>query len=168
MGIPAPYSGEYDNWFKDGLGAAIRSEIWACLAPANPALAAAYAYEDACVDHAGDGIYAAQFLAAMESAAFSEKRIGELLEVGLSVIPGDCRLARAVRDTIRWCAESSDWLDVRQQILEHWGSESFTDVVMNLPFVVMALLLGKGDFSKTVCMPPIGRDAIDRRQRKAI
>ena len=39
-GIPAPVSGSYDNWFTDGLGAAIRSEIWACLAPGNPALAA--------------------------------------------------------------------------------------------------------------------------------
>ncbi len=160
MGIPAPYSGSYDNWFKDGLGAAIRSEIWACLAPGNPALAAAYAYEDACVDHTGDGIYAAQFLAALESAAFSEKRIGVLFEVGLSFIPVECRLARALRDTVRWCGESSDWLGVRQQILDHWGSESFTDAVMNLSFVVMALLLGKGDFSKSVCIAAnCGRDA---------
>jgi ADP-ribosylglycohydrolase len=159
-GIPAPHCGKHDNWFKDGLGAAIRSEIWACLAPGNPTLAAAFAYEDACVDHVGDGIYAAQFLAALESAAFTESRIETLVEAGLSVIPADCRLARALRDTIGWCSESADWQLVRTQILDHWGSENFTDVVMNLPFVVMALLLGQGDFSKTVCLAAnCGRDA---------
>ena len=66
MGIRAPFSGSYDNWFCDGLGAVIRSEIWACLASGDPELAAEYAYEDACVDHSGDGIYAEQFLAALE------------------------------------------------------------------------------------------------------
>ena len=151
-GICAPYSGSYDNWFKDGLGAAIRSEIWACLAPGEPELAAKYAYEDACVDHAGDGIYAEQFLAALESAAFVENDINKLLDVGLSVIPAESRLSQAIKDTIKWSSESSDYLAIRQQILDKWGNENFTDAVMNIPFAVMALLLGKGDFSKTICL----------------
>ena len=160
IGIPAPCSGSYDNWFKDGLGAAIRSEIWACLAPGNPELAAKYAYEDACVDHAGDGIYAEQFLAALESAAFVENDMNKLLDVGLSVIPDNSRLALAIKDTRQWCAESEDWLVIRQNILDKWGSENFTDVVMNIPFAVMALLLGNGDFSKTICLSVnCGRDA---------
>jgi ADP-ribosylglycohydrolase len=159
-GIPAPYSGSYDNWFKDGLGAAIRSEIWACLSPGNPELAAKYAYEDACVDHAGDGIYAEQFLAALESMAFVENDIDKLLDAGISVIPADSRLATAIRDTRQWCSEFSDWLAIRQKILDKWGSENFTDAVMNIPFAVMALLLGKGDFSESICLSVnCGRDA---------
>lgn len=151
-GIPAPYSGSHENWFKDGLGAAIRSEIWACLAPGEPELAAKYAYEDACVDHAGDGIYAEQFLAALESVAFVENDINQLLDVGLSVIPAESRLSLAIKDTITWSSESTDWLAIRQQILDKWGSENFTDAIMNIPFAVMALLLGEGDFSKTICL----------------
>ena len=159
-GIPAPYSGSYDNWFKDGLGAAIRSEIWACLAPGEPELAAKYAYEDACVDHVGNGIYAEQFLAALESAAFVESNINKLLDIGLSVIPADSRLSLAIKDTIEWSSKSNDWLIIRQQILDKWGSENFTDAVMNIPFAVMALILGKGDFSKTICLSVnCGRDA---------
>lgn len=159
-GIPAPYSGSYDNWFTDGLGAAIRSKIWACLAPGEPGLAAKYAYEDACVDHAGDGIYAEQFLAALESMAFVESDMNKLLDVGLSVIPADSRLSLAIKDTIEWCNQTTDWLVIRQQILDKWGSENFTDAVMNLPFAVMSLLLGKGDFSKTICLSVnCGRDA---------
>lgn len=151
-GIRPPYSGTYDNWFKDGLGAAIRSEIWACLAPGQPELAAKYAYEDACVDHTGNGIYAEQFLAALESAAFCENDIERLVNVGLAIIPADSRLAMAITDTMTWCKNCNDWLTVRTRILEKWGSENFTDVVMNIPFAVMSLLLSKGDFSKAICM----------------
>ena len=159
-GIRPPYSGSYDNWFKDGLGAAIRSELWACLAPGEPEKAAAFAYEDACVDHTDNGIYAEQFLAALESAAFVESDINKLLDIGLKVIPAHSRLAQAIDDTRNWCGISNDPLKIRDRILKKHGSESFTDVVMNLPFAVMALLLGKGDFSKTICLSVnCGRDA---------
>lgn len=159
-GIRPPLSGSYDNWFKDGLGAAIRSEIWACLAPGEPEKAAAFAYEDACVDHTGDGIYAEQFFAALESMAFIESDLDKLLDAGLKIIPGDSRLAAAVKNTREWCRISDDAMGIRKQILQKYGNENFTDVVMNIPFAVMALILGKGDFSKTVCLAVnCGRDA---------
>ena len=159
-GIAPPESGRYDNWFKDGLGAAIRSEIWACLAPGDPELAARYAYEDACVDHCGDGIFAEQFLAALQSAAFACSDIDELIAAGLNVIPPDCRIARAIRDTRQWCGQSTDFLAIRKKILAKWGSENFTDCVMNISFAVMALLLGRGDFSASICISAnCGRDA---------
>lgn len=152
MGISAPQTGSYDNWFTDGLGAAIRSEIWACFAPGNPKLAAEYAFEDACVDHAGNGIYAEQFLAAMESQAFVEDDLEKLIQTGLSFIPAGSELAEAIRDTIEWCGENPDFLTVRSRIMEKYGNANFTDVKMNLSFMTAALLLGKGDFGKTVCM----------------
>ncbi len=151
LGIPAPQSGKYDNWFTDGLGSAIRSEIWACLAPGNPELAAKYAFEDACVDHDGNGIYAEQFLAALESLAFSGNDLSAMIQAGLSVIPSDSGLAEAIRDTVEWCAETSDFSTIRSRILGKYGSANFTDVKMNLPFMVAALLLGKGDFGKSIC-----------------
>ena len=160
MGIPAPFSGSYDNWFKEGLGAAIRSELWACLAPDNPQLAARFAYEDACVDHTEDGIYAEQFWAAAESLAFSESNLDRLLDAGLSVIPADCRFALAVKDTRRQCAAGSNPAAIRKHILENWGSESFTNCIMNGAFAVMALLLGRGDFGRSICLAVnCGRDA---------
>ena len=54
LGIKPPWTGIYDNWFNAGMGAAIRSEIWAGLAPGDPERAAKFAYEDACVDHCED------------------------------------------------------------------------------------------------------------------
>jgi ADP-ribosylglycohydrolase len=159
-GIRPPLSGSYDNWFKDGLGAAIRSDIWACLAPGEPQKAADFAYEDACVDHADNGIYAEQFFAALGSMAFIEYDMDKLLDAGLKIIPANSRLALAVRDTRKWCRLSDDPMLVRELILNKHGNENFTDAIMNISFAVMALILGKGDFSKTICLAVnCGRDA---------
>ena len=90
-GIQPPYTGSFDNWFTCGEGAAIRSELWACLAPGDPDLAAAYAYEDACFDHDGDGIVAAQFLARLQSLAFDESDPDTLLDGALAGIDPEQR-----------------------------------------------------------------------------
>ena len=58
LGLEAPLSGGFENAFKDSNGAWIRSEIWACLMPGHPELAVRYAYQDAIVDHADEGVYA--------------------------------------------------------------------------------------------------------------
>lgn len=150
-GIHPPLTGSYDNWFTRGMGAAIRTELWACLAPGNPALAVAYAYEDACVDHAGEGIWAALFFAAIESAAFVESDRDALLDIGLSYIPGISQVSRAVRDTREW-AGTQRWQQVRRNILTRYGNDNFTDVVMNVAFTVLGWIAGNGDFSRAICI----------------
>ncbi len=161
MGYHAPQTGEYDNYFVDGLGAAIRSELWACLAPGDPQLAAAYAYEDACLDHHGDGVYAEQFLAAAESYAFTDSDIAAAIQAGLAVIPAECRLAKAIRDTQAWCADDGDFWKVREKVMAAYGHENFTDVVMNVPMMVAAMLLCGGDFSKAICLAVNGGNDTD-------
>jgi len=150
-GLPPPLSGAVDNFFTRGMGAAIRSELWACLAPGNPALAAKYAYEDACVDHAGEGIWAEVLLAAMEAAAFTVKDARSIVDVGVCFLPPGSEVCQAVNDAIGWWDSSKDLLGVRSKILAKYGSDNFTDVVQNLAFTVLALLSGDGDFSKTIC-----------------
>ena len=150
-GLYPPVSGSYDNGFTAGMGAAIRTEIWACLAPGDPALAAALASEDACVDHAGEGLHAARYLAALESAAFLESDHETLLDSAARLIPTDCRVARAIADTRRWWAQSHDWLQVRERILAVHGRQNFTDVAQNLAFIVLGWLAGEGSFDRAIC-----------------
>ena len=161
LGLHAPQTGEYDNAFTDGLGAAIRSELWACLAPGDPKLAAAYAYEDACLDHHGNGIYAEQFLAGLESYLFTDSDLGRAIEAGLSVIPRDSKLATAIRDTRKWCAELNDFWRVRERIMSVYGSDNFTDVTMNLSMEAAALLLCGDDLSKAICLAVNGGNDAD-------
>lgn len=149
--IRPPFSGSADNWFARGMGAAIRSEIWACVAPGDPQLAGKYAYEDACVDHAGEGIWAEVFLAALESAAFVESDSARLLELALAQIPTDCRIAAVVRATAEHWSAQRDWLATMQHIMAHFDHENFTDVVKNLGFTVLGWLAGDGDFDRAIC-----------------
>ena len=69
-GIMPPYSGTYNNrYYRNGMGCPIRSEIWACICPGDPGLAASYAERDGIMDHGRDSVDAEKFLAAMEAEA---------------------------------------------------------------------------------------------------
>lgn len=161
MGIPAPYCGSYDNFFVDGEGAAIRSEIWAVLAPRDPHRAAQIARIDGSLDHDGNGLDTICFLAALESAAFGgSDDVRALIHTALAEIPAGGRLAAAIRATVKWVEAGLSHEELRRRILTDFGSANFTDVCMDTAFIVAALLLGKGDFSETVCAAVnFGQDA---------
>lgn len=150
-GIRPPWSGSYDNYYHDGMGAAIRSELWACLAPGEPELAAAFAREDACVDHCGDGVDAEVFLAALESRAFVSGDIEDLISCGLRFLPDGSRLKRCIRETCELWRAWKDWEKVRNRIQETYATEFRTAVIPNVPYTVLALLAGERDFGKTIC-----------------
>ena len=158
--LRAPLSGTYNNRFHGGMGSAIRSELWACLAPGDPALAAQMAREDACVDHADDGILAEVFLAAMESAAFCEEDVRRIVETGLSFLPKDHRMTRAFLDTVSLWDETHDAFFVREKILERYPSDNWTDVTVNLSFILLSLLAAEGSFDGAICTAAsLGHDA---------
>ena len=151
-GLQAPASGSFDNPFVAGMGAAIRTELWACLAPGDPHLAAQLAREDACVDHDGEGVHAAVYLAALQSLAFVEDDVTTLLDAAQTFIPGDCRVALAINDTRRWWTESGDYRAIREQILSHHANDNFTDVAPNLALIILGWLAGEGDFGRAICI----------------
>ncbi|MCS7252515.1 MAG: ADP-ribosylglycohydrolase family protein [Armatimonadetes bacterium] len=155
-GLQPPLSGAYDNdFFKDCMGSPIRSEIWACLAPASPRIAVRFAFEDAIVDHAGgEGVWGEMFFAALESAAFAMggyERLDELLDIALAYIPYDCQIHRAVTDTRSWWAELKDWKKVRERIAEKYWHREPTHAPQNIAFTVLGLLASDGDFGRAIC-----------------
>lgn len=169
LGLEPPFSGGYQNAFKDSNGAWIRSELWACLMPGHPELAVQYAYEDACVDHAGEGVYAEVFTAALESAAFVESDLKRLIDVGLSYIPASSEVARAVRLVIDCYESGMTWKQARIKLLTEvpdsfgcqghgpnednlpegpWGF----DAPSNIGITVLGWLYGEGDFGRSICI----------------
>ena len=173
-GFMPPMSGVIDNTYKDSCGCFIRSELWACLAPGHPEIAARYAYEDAIVDHAEEGMQGEIFFAALESAAFAEKDTNKLLDIALSYIPEDCATARCVR-TARKCYENQvPFWEARKQVHNcapgtfgiqqckiseipeeeqelELGAPGF-DAPENIGFAILGLLYGEGDFGKSLCL----------------
>ncbi|MGM9626254.1 MAG: ADP-ribosylglycohydrolase family protein [Eubacteriales bacterium] len=152
-GLMPPLSGEYENDWKHSNGAWIRTEVWACMAPAAPDVAIRYAREDACVDHgAGEGTYAAIFVAAMESAAFVISDIRTLIDIGLSKIPADCRMAQSIRLLLDCYDKGLDWKTTRNRIVEDSADLGWFEAPANVAFAMLGMLYGKGDFKKSMIL----------------
>ncbi len=153
-GILPPMSGEYNNeLWRNSNGAWIRTEIWACLYPALPEKAIRLAFEDASVDHGlGEGTWAAIFVAAMESAAFAVRDAKLLLEIGLSKIPEDCRVARSVRIVMKAYEDGVSWKDCREMLLKDSADLGWFQAPANIGFVVLGLLYGEGDYKKSLIL----------------
>ena len=151
-GIQPPMTGEIDNeQWQDSNGAWIRTEVWACMYPAMPEKAIRLAFEDASVDHGfGEGTYAAIFVAAMESAAFVINDAEELLKIGLSKIPENCRVARSARIVIDAYHNGVDWRTCRNMVVEDSKDLGWFQAPANVAFVVLGLLYGKGDFKQSL------------------
>ena len=174
-GFQPPLSGYLDNVYKDSNGCWIRSELWACLAPGHPEIATRYAYEDAIVDHADEGMYAEIFTTALESAAFVESDKNKLLEIGLSYIPETSLLYKAVSTAITCYNDKVPFLEARKKIhnaapgtfgiqtikvseISEKDNEGMEigkpgmDAPENVAFFIAAWLYGEDDFGKSLCM----------------
>ncbi|MDO4716647.1 MAG: ADP-ribosylglycohydrolase family protein [Propionibacteriaceae bacterium] len=151
-GLEPPVSGHHNNWFIDCMGSPIRSEIWACVAPGAPRLAARYAYQDAICDHAGgEGVYGELFNAALESAAFVVQDVRLLIDIALSYVPRDCRVRDAVMAAIRAHETGKSWQQARQAVLEATPHYNAQYAPINTGFQVIGLLYGK-DFGESLCI----------------
>lgn len=153
-GILPPMSGElYNDEWRHSNGAWIRTEIWACTHPGFPEEAIRLAFEDASVDHGfGEGSYATIFVAAMQSAAFIFNDLRALIDIGLSKIPEDCRVARSVRIVLENYDRGVDWKSTRQKLVEDSADLGWFQAPMNVAFVVLGLLYGEGDFKKSMIL----------------
>ncbi|MBQ8410039.1 MAG: ADP-ribosylglycohydrolase family protein [Clostridia bacterium] len=170
-GMLPSVSGTYHNTFYESNGAWIRSEIWACLAPGHPEIATKYAYEDAIVDHGGEGVYAEIFCAAMQSAAFTESDMEKIIDIGLSYIPEDCETARAVNFVRQLPETESDWKAARKKLMQAFPSsfgerplpgealdpeipfgEYGHDAPANIGLMLLGHYYGGGDFSRSICI----------------
>ena len=152
-GLLPPMSGEYENPWKHSNGAWIRTEVWACMAPGCPDIAIKYARMDASVDHgAGEGTYAAIFVAAIEAAAFVIHDLRELIDIGLSKIPADCRMARSINLLLDCYDKGIDWKETRRILVEDSSDLGWFQAPVNVAFSMLGLLYGEGDFKKSMIL----------------
>jgi ADP-ribosylglycohydrolase len=149
-GIMPPASGWEDNFFADGMGGAIRSEIWAAVFPGRPDAAGYFAANDAMVDHWGDGVWSEVFLAKTESCLFIDDDIIKALIFSLAELPQTCRLSPAISRVVELYELGTSADEAKVLITREFYHHNFTDCVMNLTFIVYALLWGEGDFVKTI------------------
>ncbi len=155
-GIYPPLSGKFCNdFYINGMGCPIRSEIWACLAPGDPEKAAEYASRDGVLDHSGDSVSAEKFFAALESEAFFESGLSKLISIGLEFVPKDSRFYGLVTDTLELCAKYDDIKLILRKILKKYGHPDCTNLYQNIGITLLSLLKGNLDIIKT------GMDALN-------
>jgi hypothetical protein len=90
------------------------------MAPGWPERAAEMAYRDAFLSHRRQGIYGEMFFAAAVSAAFAVDDPVEALQIGLTEIPGNCALHKAIRWALRVAPEVKDYKQARQAVEERF------------------------------------------------
>jgi len=151
-----PDSATYRNPYREWIGAQIRADAWGYACPGRPQEAATLAFRDACISHERNGIYGELWVAAMLAAAFFAAEPEQVVRIGLSEIPRECRLAEAIENIIRWHAEDGSADETFDRILDVYGEYHAVHTINNAALVAAALLWGEKDFTRSISLAVMG------------
>jgi len=153
-GVSSPGSGSCalnGKVVSEQIGGQIFIDAFGWVAPDRPDLAVRMAERSARVSHDGEGVYGALVVAAMCSAAFSEKRMDKLLDIGVRYIPKDSTIAKVHKTVRAWCKKDKNWHKTYQRIKQSYGYRKFgggCHMVPNHALMVMAWAYAQDDFHK--------------------
>lgn len=149
-GVSPRAAAEPGNPYQEWIGADIRSDPWGYAAAGWPERAAEFAWRDASLSHRSTGVYGAMFFAACIAAAFVVSHPLDAVRIGLTEIPRDCRLARAIRWALRIAPRLNDWREARAAIERRFPGMHHVHTINNACLTVFGLHLGRGDFTRTI------------------
>jgi hypothetical protein len=152
--IAPPISATFRNPFREWIGAQIRADFFGYAALGSPELAAEYAWRDASISHVKNGIYGEMWVAAMLAAAPFVSDVRALIEIGLSEIPQNCRLAADIKHVIAWRDEGIDVEEAIHRIHARWDEDNphhWCHTNSNAQIVALGLLWGEDDYEKAIC-----------------
>ena len=149
-GIWPPESARHRNPYREWIGAQIRADGFGYACPARLEDAAGLAFKDACISHVKNGIYGEMWVAAMLAAAFVADGAEKVVQLGLSEIPKNSRLAEAIGKVLAWRAEGVSAAEATDRLLSEFGRYHGVHTINNAAIVAMALLWGEKDFSRSI------------------
>ena len=111
----------------------------------------------------GDGFYGGVFVASLYSLALVSdniKEIPSIIQEAIDVIPPESNFNKCINDVIGWYKDSpKDWKKTWYKVNRKWSSDIGSplgvfkpfniDAKINAAWVVMGLLYGEGDFTRT-------------------
>ena len=149
-GMKPPRTATVNNPYYEWIGADIRSDPWGYCAPGAPELAADFAWRDASVSHVKNGIYGEMYFSTAIAAAFVTDDMKKVLKIAATEIPAKCRMAKTVKQTIRWCETDGDWGKTHDRVMKEYEGMHPVHTLNNAALTIMGLLYGEMDFEKTI------------------
>jgi ADP-ribosylglycohydrolase len=161
-GINPPASGHWENNpHADDIDFQIESDFSGLMSPGMPNTAATIGDSIGHIMNYGDGWYGGVYVGAMYSLAFVSNDIQYIVKEGLKTVPAQSTFHQCISDVIKWHSQyPNDWRQNWFEIQKRWSSEvgcpdgvfsAFNiDAKLNAAYIVLGLLYGNGDFSKTM------------------
>ncbi len=161
-GIMPPQSGHWiNNPHADDIDYQIEADFAGLMSPGMPNTAAEISDKIGHIMNYGDGWYGGVYMAAMYSLAFVSQDVNYVVKEGLKTIPPQSQFHQCISDVIAWHQKyPNDWKTTWFELEKKWSEDigcpdgalrAFNiDAKLNAAYVVMGLLYGKGDFTKTL------------------
>ncbi|WP_019062267.1 ADP-ribosylglycohydrolase family protein [Streptomyces prunicolor] len=152
-GLEPPRTARHRNPFREWIGALIRADVHGWTNPGNPAAAAEQAHRDATLTHTANGVYAAMFTAAtIATATTGTHDIHTCLRTGLTVVPPNSRLAKAIRHALQLARKHRDFDTVVDELHATYSpTHHWVHAIPNTALIAAALIHADGDFTGSIC-----------------
>ncbi|MCU1478782.1 MAG: ADP-ribosylglycohydrolase family protein [Subtercola sp.] len=150
--VPLDDAGEFQNPFREWIGALIRADIFGFVFPGDPRRAAEFAHRDAILSHRANGVYGEMWAAALISSAFTAKSPEASIQESLLHIPARSRLAEEIRRVADDFAAGKSWESAADALDERYEGMSWVHTINNAGALAAAILWGKGDFTRTIAL----------------
>lgn len=151
-GMTAPTTAVFGNPWRQSLGAAIRCDPFGWAAPANPALAARMNHVSGVCSQTRNGVYSGIFFGVLLADTLAHGDPIQAIETATLYVPPKSRFAEMLRFVKDICRAEPDWEEANAAIYAMYPTEAeaFNHSIPNAAIVIMSLLKGEGDFTRTL------------------
>jgi hypothetical protein len=161
-GIMPPKSGYWkNNPHADDLDFQIEADFIGLMTPGMMNSATGIADRVGHIMNSGDGYYGGVYVSALYSLAFVSNDVNEIVEQAIKTIPEGTKFNECIADVIKWHKKfPDDWQATWFELQKKWNNDvgcpkgvflSFDiDAKINSAYVTIALLYGKGNFTKSI------------------
>jgi hypothetical protein len=161
-GIKAPQSGHWiNNPHADCIDYQIEADFAGLMSPGMPNAASMISDKIGHIMNYGDGWYGGVYVGAMYSLAFTSKDVKYIVTEALKAIPSQSRFYKVINGVIQWHKKypndwKQTWFEIERKYTEDIGCPEGVfvpfniDATVNAAYVVLGLLYGDGDFTKTM------------------
>ena len=161
-GIMPPETGHWlNNPHSDDIDFQIEADFAGLMAPGMVNTASEICDKVGHIMNYGDGWYGGVYVAAMYSLAFVSDDVNFVVSEALKAIPAESEFYKCISDVIKWHSTyPADWSQTWNLVQQNWSNDigcpdgvyrDFNiDAKINAAYIVVGLLYGEGDYTKTL------------------